>query len=264
MLKKNLFIGYIVFIHLFLLLVLAKSDFITHVGYRVGLIRKPEITEHFERMLRYHKRMDADVPDRAVIFIGDSITQGLCVSAVATPSVNYGIGSDTTVGVLKRLPEYHSLKRSSVCVLAIGINDLQYRSNEEILKNYSSILQTVPPLVPIVFSAVLPVDERVHPNDHAGMNMRIRALNSHLKALCEAQIPKCTFLDTGFKLIDSTGNLRKEYHEGDGVHLNGAGNSVWIQDLKGIIQKAQPTATHGLLGPHFRGNLSVQLGPSSR
>jgi lysophospholipase L1-like esterase len=237
--RKRLLIGYVIFVHLFLLLVLVKADFITRVGYRVGLIRHvdPEITRHFEEMVKYHERMDANVPDGAVIFVGDSITQGLCVSAVFTPSVNYGIGRDTTVGVLKRLPEYHSLERASVCVMAIGVNDLWRRGNEEILKNYSLILQAVPTHLPLVFSAVLPIDE--HVGDLTGKNVRIRALNSGLKALCESQSSKCTFLDPGPKLIDSSGNLRKEYHQGNGVHLNGLGNSIWIQELKGVVQKAQ-------------------------
>ncbi len=239
--RKNVLIGYVFFVHLFLLLVLIESDFTTRVGYRVGLIRPPEITEHFEQMIRYHKRMDPNIPDGAVIFIGDSIVQGLCVSAVVTPSVNFGIGSDTTVGVLKRLPEYHSLERASVCVMAIGINDLERRRNEEILKNYSLIVRAVPPRLPLVFSAVLPVDERVR-NGLAGKNSRIRKLNSGLKALCEGRSPKCIFVDTGPKLIDSSDNLRKEYDAGDGVHLNGAGNSIWIQELRQTVKKAQRKA----------------------
>jgi len=239
--RKKFLIGYVILVHLFLLLVLLKSDFTTRVGYRVGLIGRSEITQHFQNMITYHKRMDANIPDGAVIFIGDSMTQGLCVSAVATPSVNFGIGNDTTVGVLVRLREYHSLERASVCVMAIGSNDLQRRRKEEILKNYSLILEAVPPHLPLVFCAVLPVDERVR-NDLAGKNSRIRELNSGLKALCEAQSPKCMFVDPGPKLTDSSDNLRKEYDEGDGVHLNGAGNAIWIQELRKIVKKAQQRA----------------------
>ena len=53
--------------------------------------------------------MDGLIPEGATIFIGDSITQGLATSAVSNQSVNYGIGSDTTLGVLKRLPYYNSM-----------------------------------------------------------------------------------------------------------------------------------------------------------
>ena len=243
----KILIGYVILVHLFLLLVLVKSDFAARVEYKLGSGHqaKPEITLHFHQMVRYHERMDANTPDGAVIFIGDSMVQGLCVAAVATPSVNYGIGSDTTVGVLKRLPKYRSLKRASVGVVAIGVNDLQRRSNEDILKNYSSILKTIPEHLPLVLSAVLPLDERVHV-DLAGINTRIKELNSGLQVLCETQSAKCTFIDPGAKLIDSSGNLGKEFVDGDGLHLNGAGNSVWIKELKEAIEKARPRAQAAL------------------
>jgi len=129
--KKRFTITYLIGIHLFLAVVLLKSDFNDRVEHKFGIhtaAQSPEITQHFHRMLHYHKRMDGNVPEGSVIFIGDSITQGLCVSAIASPAVNYGIGSDTTVGILQRLPYYNSIKRASAVVLAIGINDIRRRS----------------------------------------------------------------------------------------------------------------------------------------
>jgi len=41
-----------------------------------------DITAHYKRMMVYHRYMEGSVPDGAVLFIGDSITQGLCVVAV--------------------------------------------------------------------------------------------------------------------------------------------------------------------------------------
>jgi hypothetical protein len=114
-----------------------------------------EITDYLNRIFSYHIRMDGNIPDGAVIFIGDSLIQSLCVSAIACPSVNYGIGGDTTVGVLHRLPFYHSITRASVVVLSIGINDMKYRTNEEILSNYKIIINKIPHKVRIIFSALL-------------------------------------------------------------------------------------------------------------
>ena len=57
-------------------------------------------------MVKYHSRMDGSIPDNSILFIGDSITQSLCVSAVADNSVNLGIGGDTTLDVINRLPKY--------------------------------------------------------------------------------------------------------------------------------------------------------------
>ncbi len=236
--RNKFLIGYIVFLHVFLILVLVKSDFITRAGYRLGLIDpiEPEITEHYEQMVRYHERMDSNVPDGAIIFIGDSITQGLYVSAVFTPSVNYGIGNDTTLGVLRRLSAYNSLKRAGACVVAIGVNDLRRRDNEEILKNYSSIINALPANLPIIISGVIPVDERVK-RELAETNKRIKVLNNGLKTLCDSYGKICIFTDSGPGLIDSSGNLKEEYHEGDGIHLNGEGNAAWIKDLKSAVHK---------------------------
>ena len=106
--------------------------------------------------------MDGNVPDRSVVFIGDSLTQGLCSDAIACPSVNYGVGNDTTVGVLARLPEYQSLRCASAIVLAVGVNDIMFRDNQHIVQNYRRILASLPQSVPIVCSAVLPVNEPIY------------------------------------------------------------------------------------------------------
>lgn len=191
---------------------------------------KPDITEHYRRMMIYHKYMDGSVPEGAVLFIGDSITQGLCVIAVHALAVNYGIGSDTTVGVLERLPVYQSMERAAAVVIAIGVNDLSRRDNAAILENYKKIMAAVPPQIPLLFSAVLPLDERDKP-DEEKKNGRIRELNQGLEALC-AQDARCVFLDSTPSLIDESGNLNPAYHTGDGVHLNTAGYALWIRDLR--------------------------------
>lgn len=239
-LRKNIVIGYIVFIHILMAFVLVKSDFLPRVGNRLGQNRnvETEITQHFKRMEQYHERMDPNVPSGSAIFIGDSITQGLCVSAVFTPSVNYGIGSDTTFGVLKRLPKYESLNRASMVILEVGVNDLKRRKNEEILGNYSSILKLLPSHPSVIISGILPVNEGIA-HHTKGYNARIRGLNSALKDLCESEKPRCTFVDSGRALVDSNGSLSTSYQAGDGVHLNGQGNAIWIQELKNGIKTAQ-------------------------
>jgi lysophospholipase L1-like esterase len=207
------------------------------VGCSSTTIKKPvsapsspsELTEYYHRLVRYHNRMDGNVPDGSVIFIGDSITQGLCVSAVAPLSVNYGIGGDTTVGVLNRLSIYQSMNRASVIVMAIGINDMARRSNEEILKNYALITDKLPAATPVIFSAVLPLDDEIHPWDDT--NPRIKALNAGLKAFCETS-SRLHYLDIGNLLVDKKGNLADEYHDGDGVHLNAKSNAIWIAELR--------------------------------
>lgn len=45
---------------------------------------RPEITENYRAMLLCQRRMDWNVPDRGVVFIGDSLTQGLCTEVLCS------------------------------------------------------------------------------------------------------------------------------------------------------------------------------------
>lgn len=203
-----------------------------------GTSPNPEITDHFRRMLRYHLRMDGNVPDGAVLFVGDSLFQGLCTDAVACPSVNYGIGQDTTVGVLVRLPQYRSLLRASAMVLEIGANDLDRRDNRQIIENYRRILEAVPRSVPVVCCAMLPVNGRLMSPPDESANARIREFNASLKALCSGD-PRCVFVDPTNRLVDAEGNLAAALQDGDGVHPNSDGNRIWIEELRTAVQKAR-------------------------
>jgi len=199
-----------------------------------------ELTDHFRRMTTYHGRMDGSVPDGAVLFIGDSITQGLCVAAVCAHGVNYGIGSDTTAGVLERLPLYTSIERSAAVVLAIGVNDLRRRENKFILENVHAIVEAVTRHVPVVVSAVLPLDERVKAVG-PDRNARIAELNQGLAALC-AENDSCVYADASSLLLDAEGSLAAVYHVGDGVHPNTAGYEKWIAVLREGLDKALSNA----------------------
>ena len=225
--KKSMTILYLVLIHLALVVVLLESDFIDKLRLKIGG-SSVEITPHFRDMVSYHKRIDGNVPNGAVIFIGDSLTQGLCVSAIAPVAVNYGIGNDTTVGVLKRLHDYESINRAKAVVLAIGINDMEFRSNDEILLNIKAIRSYIPSTVPVVISGVLPIDVAESLSWEVG---RIVDLNTDLKNLAES-IESTIFLDSGALMQDGEGRLKRALHIGDGVHLNAAGNEIWINSLK--------------------------------
>ena len=254
--KKQITIIYLIGIHLLLAVVLLKGDFIDRVQTKLGIQQSglsAEITQHFHRMLCYHKRMDGNVPDGSVVFIGDSITQGLCVSAVTCPSVNYGIGSDTTLGVLQRLPDYRSIDRASVVVFAIGINDMQRRSNDEILENYRLIIEQIPKTTQIVFSAALPLDQESREEWHGRNQDRIKRLNSSIQRLANTN-SRVFFVDAGSLLVDASGNLADKFHDGDGVHLNSKGNAIWISALRDGIQRAHRdrNAPHRASLPHHR------------
>lgn len=241
---KKFTIGYLVAVHLLLGVLLLSNQFPWLAGGETDAARLLRAeSEYFQRVLRYHERMDGNVPDGAVVFIGDSITQGLCVSAVAPLSVNYGIGGDTTVGVLQRLPTYQSLWRAGAIVVAIGNNDLKFRTNKEIVLNYAAILERLPRDVTVIFSAPFPYDEKANVV-WSGRNQRIKAISKELAALT-GKAGNLHFIDAGPQLVDAEGNLADSFHDGDGTHLNEKGNAVWIRELKRALQSAggQTTAS---------------------
>lgn len=235
---KLFLIGETLLAHILLFFIAFNSDFIARIEYKFKVkllpISETIMTEHYYLMLKFHERIDATVEPNSVIFFGDSLVQGLHTAAIAPVSVNYGVGSDTTSGLHKRLPLYQSIIEAKVIVIAIGVNDVRYGlSKEKILENYQQILQDLPADVPILMSGILPVDENINP-DWRGFNQKISEINSALEAYADSE--NIFFMDITEQLIDSENNLANEFHD-DGLHLNGAGNQVWLDELESILKQ---------------------------
>lgn len=204
-------------------------------------------------LLAYHDRLDASLPPGMVLFFGDSLTQSLCVSCVTSDAINYGIGGDTTEGLLARLPVYQSIQEARANVVAIGLNDLWTRSSTEAAETYTLLLDHFPPAVPLVLSAVLPIDEARAKSPRS--NAAIQDLNTTIAALC-AERERCSFIDSGDALRGGGDGLDPVFHVGDGVHLNSKGYRVWIDDLRAELARLQlvngPLASSSLIlqGPY--------------
>ncbi len=201
-------------------------------------------------LLAYHDRLDAGLPPGMVLFFGDSITQSLCVSCVTENAVNYGIGGDTTQGLLGRLPTYESIRDARVNVIAIGVNDLLTRSPSEIAETHAQILESFPETRHLVLSAVLPVDEAKLKDSRS--NADIRGLNRKLAALC-AEREGCSFIDAGDALRAEDGGLDRPFHVGDGIHLSGEGYNVWADRLRAELSRVdvangEPSSSYTVLG----------------
>ena len=120
-------------------------------------------------------------------------------------------------------------------MLAIGVNDLSRRSDEKIVTNYKKILDSIPEEIPVVVSAILPVDERVQRVNSE--NNRISTVNKLLRDL-SLKYDNVTFSDAGSSLRDPENNLKSDFHVGDGVHLSSAGYQVWIRELRRALNNA--------------------------
>jgi lysophospholipase L1-like esterase len=190
----------------------------------------------YRQTVAFHRRVDDCVPDKAVLFIGDSSIQGLCVTEVAANAINYGIGGDTTEGMLARLPQYQSLTRAGAVVVSVGGNDLlKGRRESEIEMSYQQILDRMPDKLPVIFCSLTPATQAAG----GQLNDRVVSLNQALRRICASR-PNCRFVDLNVTLCDGQGFLLGQYAESDGAHLNGRGNRVCIEKLRACLREQAP------------------------
>jgi lysophospholipase L1-like esterase len=246
--KRTMLIAYLIALHLLLGLILWKSDFIPRVMARLsGKPHPEELSKHFRNMRAYHSRSTAIVPEGSVFFIGDSMIQGLCVDAVIQPSVNYGIGGDTTVGVMERMGDY-AFERATAVVLCIGGNDLTYRAPEVVVANMEKIIARIDSRLPVIISSVPLVDEGAR-DILRGQNTSTSKLNTLLQHLA-ARSPRLAFVD--HSNLTHRGQLRPDLHIGDGIHPNNEGNRILAANLRIavltiLVQKHAPVKATGEL-----------------
>ena len=213
---------YFIFIHLVLIVVLMKSDFIYRVNNMFNL-SSAELGPRFYSSVKVHKKLEPNIPTGAAIFIGDSILKGLCVTAIYPTAINYGIPGDTTMGVLERLAIYGSLKHARLVVISVGINDLRWRDVSAILDNYNAIIKKIPKGPPIIFNAILPVNDTKIQGLNGMENSKFRSINLRLKKICDVY-PRVYYADFSKQLTDNEGNLLDSFDDGDGYHLNSNGS----------------------------------------
>lgn len=198
-----------------------------------------ELTPLYRERVRDHLAALHTVPTDGCVFFGDSIMQGLDVLSVTQAGVNYGIGSDTTGGVLRRIPAYCSvLERCDCVVVAVGVNDCHKRGVRNALESYSRILGIIPPDVRVVVSAVLPVDGSIS-RDLRQLSRKVREFNAGLMSVVSgSQREDVEYVnhDPSFCVAGESGFLRSELHVGDGVHLNLLGYDMWALNLAAAVR----------------------------
>lgn len=231
-------IVYCVCLHLLVLAMLAKSDFIDRIDRRLG-VNWPwftnELSRTFHTEFSRHKRAMGTIQHGSVIFIGDSITHGLPVGVVCDNAVNYGIPADTTAGVLTRIYAYMPVIRlAKSVVIAIGTNDAKVRTSDQAFKNYCKILDAIPEDIHVFASGVLPTD--FGRGEHQLSKQKWRhEFNANVSSEASRR-RNVTFIDSSAVLdVNSDGKLDGQFHTGDGLHLNSLGYMTWAKHLRSLI-----------------------------
>lgn len=175
----------------------------------------------------------------AVVFLGDSITQGWHSLANAFPNIkvaNRGIGGDTTRGVLYRLQADVLDLDPRAIVLLIGTNDIGNGAKPgDVADNIEAILQDIKKYnshLPVVVCEVMPRSDRgQHPAD------RIEQLNALVAAAIKDD-PQFTLCDTWSIFADKNGDPPKDEFP-DLLHPNAMGYAKWEAALKPIFAKLE-------------------------
>ena len=172
----------------------------------------------------------------AVVFLGDSITQGWGSDfRKAFPGVklaNRGIGGDTTRGMLIRLEEDVLCLNPSAIVLLMGTNDIEVDvAPEAIGRNFKAILAAIKarhPKVPVVLCRIFPSSaEKKRPAE------TIKAVNDLYEAAVKGD-PQITVVDTWTLFANPQGDATETWFS-DKLHLNAAGYGRWGAALRPVL-----------------------------
>lgn len=187
-----------------------------------------------ERRSAWAERVDQD--QNAVVFLGDSITQGWGERlASAFPGVkvaNRGISGDTTRGVLLRLEEDVLVLDPAAVVLLIGTNDLEEGATPEVivsnLQLILAVLERHDPRMPIVLCQVFPSSvSKDRPAD------QIKTVNALYLAAVKND-PQVTYLETWPLFADPRGDAKVAEFP-DLLHPNSVGYAKWAAALRPIL-----------------------------
>jgi lysophospholipase L1-like esterase len=201
-----------------------------------GPIRRYEWFQRLWRERRSGWARQVELDRHAVVFLGDSITQGwgggLGAAFPGLKVANRGISGDTTRGVLLRLEEDVLALDPAAVVLLIGTNDLEEGAAPETiagnLKLLVAALERHDPRMPIVLCQVFPSSSTMkRPAD------RIKAVNAlYLAAVKnDAQV---TYVETWPLFADRGGDAIPAEFE-DLLHPNEAGYAKWAAALRPVF-----------------------------
>ncbi|QDV57439.1 methionine-R-sulfoxide reductase [Rosistilla oblonga] len=172
----------------------------------------------------------------AVVFLGDSITQGwgskLNEYFAGMKVANRGISGDTTRGVLIRLEEDVLSLNPAAVVILIGTNDLEDQAAPEVIaSNLELIIAALKqhnPKMPIVLCETFPSSAtKSRPAD------KIRKINDLYKAAVKGD-KQITVVDTWTLFADENGDAPKSEFP-DLLHPNSKGYQKWADAIRPIF-----------------------------
>lgn len=165
-----------------------------------------------------------------IVFVGDSHTEYFPVYEYYTKKAvrNRGIGSNTTMQVIERLPAILQRKPAKL-FLQIGINDLAFGySPDSTLNNIMRITRMVDRSVTTLYiSSLFPTRGR-----DSYLNDAVKEINRKLADYCI--INNITFINVYPLLLQGSG-LNNDLTNDD-CHLNGKGYQIWKDEIEEYVR----------------------------
>lgn len=201
-----------------------------------GPIRRYEWFQDLWRERRSEWAKHGDLDKHAVVFLGDSITQGwgggLGAAFPGVKVANRGISGDTTRGVLLRLQEDVLALDPAAVVVLIGTNDLEEGATPEVVAGNLRLivagLERHDPRMSIVLCQVFPSSATMkRPAD------QIKAVNALYRAAVKND-PRVTYLET-WPLFAGPGGDATAAEFPDLLHPNEVGYAKWAAALRPVL-----------------------------
>ena len=183
-----------------------------------------------------------------VTFVGDSLTQGMQLYDEGLPNAMFcayrGVGPNVIVngatcrradGGTEVPLEALTAQQPRVIYVLLGTNvlgrDTDYASFLTYYRLMLDMLNQTLPDAKIYVQSITPVRPEVcQKENHEGLNRdRLCRINNELAAI--ALEKDCYFLNLWEALADSNGDLKEEYAQPDGYHLQPAGYTAWVDYL---------------------------------
>ncbi|HYR57880.1 MAG TPA: GDSL-type esterase/lipase family protein [Chthoniobacteraceae bacterium] len=173
----------------------------------------------------------------AVVFFGDSITQGWASLAKDFPNfkvANRGIGGDTTRGLRYRLSDDVAAVHPRAVAILIGTNDLDQGAEPELVAENLKVivheLHAVNSAMPIIISKVMPRGAKP-----GKFPEKIQRLNALYEDAFRAD-KLVSFCETWSLFDDGAGQCKREEFP-DMLHPNAAGYAKWTEAMRAIFEK---------------------------
>jgi lysophospholipase L1-like esterase len=170
-------------------------------------------------------------PDR-VLFIGDSITEGLQIYNTLPGAMIQAYRGLSSYKLAEELTLIEAKKPDRIFLL-IGLNDIMgIEENEPFFENYRAFIRAVHDILPetkVFVQSIFPISREVEQENHNISRVLIDSFNRRLAVMAEEE--KATYIDVATTFKDEEGYLLAEFTS-DGIHLWSYYYRAWTDLLR--------------------------------